>query len=121
MNTDQLQFFLDLANQLFALEQKANQLPAAHSLQRNFDRLQLMLSERLDVFMDTNTGLEVHNPIGEAYNETRTDCSASIAGEATENLIVVEVIKPIIRLRQAQISRIVQQGVVIVKSSNVTE
>lgn len=118
MNADQLQFFLDLANQLFALAQKADQLEESHSLQRNFDRLQLMLSERLEVFAEPGVGLEVHNPLGESYDETRTDCSASIAGEGLENLTIVEVIKPIIRLRHEQMSRIVQQGVVIVKSSN---
>ena len=117
MNTDQLKFFLDLANQLFALEQKAQQLEEAHSLQRNFDRLQMMLSDRLEVFAESGVGLEIHNPLGEDYDETRTDCSASIAGEELENLKIVEVIKPIIRLRQEQMSRIVQQGVVIVKGA----
>ena len=117
MNADMLKFFLDLANQIFALEQKAQQLEESHSLQRNFDRLQMMLSERLEVFAQPGVGLEIHNPLGEDYDETRTDCSASIAGEGLENLKIVEVIKPIIRMRQEQMSRIVQQGVVIVRSS----
>ncbi|MEM1214594.1 MAG: hypothetical protein AAGJ82_02835 [Bacteroidota bacterium] len=115
MNTNQLQFFLDLANQFFTLEQKAQQLDDAIKLQRNLSRIQRMLSERLDAFDPTATGLEIHNPLGEDYDETRTDCSASITGAATENLKIVEVIKPIIRLRQAQMSQIVQTGVVIVK------
>lgn len=118
MSTDQLQFFLDLTNQHFALSQKIKQLPDTGSLQRNLDRLSLMLSERLEVFAEPGMGLEVHDPLGEAYDETRTDCSASIAGEALENLVIVEVIKPIIRLRHQQMSRIVQQGVVIVKSNS---
>ena len=57
-------------------------------------------------------GYQIHNPSGEPYNETRTDCEASIAGSKVDNLVVAEVIKPIVR-RQGVI---IQKGVVIVES-----
>ena len=48
--------------------------------------------------------------------ETRTDLEASITGEGTENLYVVEVIKPIVRIGDKSFSRVVQKGIVIVQS-----
>ena len=51
------------------------------------------------------------------YNETRTDLEASIAGNSAENLIVTEVIKPIIRLRTSSgTTTIVRKGIVVVES-----
>jgi hypothetical protein len=58
--------------------------------------------------------------MGQAFKETRTDLEATIAGTGTENLVVVEVIKPIIRATlkggEAGSSKIVQRGIVIVES-----
>ena len=62
-------------------------------------------------------GFSYRNPLGEAYNETRTDCDASIAGGSAENLVITEVIKPIVWLSlNGQPSSIVQQAVVVVAS-----
>ena len=64
-------------------------------------------------------GLIYQNPIGEKFNETRTDLEASIAGNSAENLVVTEVIKPIIRLRtNTGVTTIVRKGVVVVESKN---
>ena len=38
-------------------------------------------------FIFEDLGLTWHNPIGENFDETRTDCEASIAGESAENLV----------------------------------
>ena len=54
--------------------------------------------------------------MGEAYNENRTDLEASIAGISTDNLVVIEVIKPIIRSKNGTITQIVRKGVVVVES-----
>ncbi len=54
--------------------------------------------------------------MGQPFNETRADLEASIAGEGTENLRVTEVIKPIIRYGEPAYSRVIQKGIVVVRS-----
>ena len=58
------------------------------------------------------------NPLGQPYDETRTDCEISIAGESTENLVITDVLKPLIRYRDADGSLIVQRAVVVVCDKN---
>lgn len=99
--------WLVIVNQLFDLEKKIGRLSESHSMARNLDRIHNAFAEM---------GLEVENPLGQPYNETRTDCEASIAGTGTEGLVVTDVIKPIVRLRQGGGSFIVQKAVVIVES-----
>jgi hypothetical protein len=71
-------------------------------------------------------GLFYEDPMGQSYKETRTDLEATISGQGTENLEVVEVIKPIIRVSRLvnsqetggarALSRIAQKGIVVVES-----
>jgi hypothetical protein len=61
-------------------------------------------------------GYYIENPLGEPYNENRTDCDASIAGDNTENLFISEVVRPIIRYKHKGQSIIVQKAIVIVQS-----
>ena len=56
------------------------------------------------------------DPMGQEFKETRTDLDATISGRGTENLIVVEVIKPIVRVGEAAFSKVVQKGIVVVES-----
>jgi hypothetical protein len=98
---------LVVVNQLFDLEKKIGRLTEAHSMARNLERIQNAFGEM---------GLELENPLGQPYNETRTDCEASIAGTGTDRLVVTDVIKPIVRMRQGGGSFIIQKGVVIVES-----
>lgn len=56
------------------------------------------------------------DPMGQLFSETRTDLEASITGTGTENLKVVEVIKPIVRWGDRSFSRVVQKGIVVVES-----
>ena len=60
----------------------------------------------------------IENPKGQEYNETRTDVEANIIGNSVENLIIVDVIKPIIRVKQNKTSQIIQKGIVIVQDRN---
>ena len=62
-------------------------------------------------------GYIINNPIGEPYSETRTDCEAHISGEQLKNLVISEVLKPIIYQKDesGQLA-LRQQGVVIVTS-----
>ena len=102
------QQFLYLMNQLFEIEKKSNRLTESHTMGRNISRMKDKFSE---------LGLEMHDPLGEAWNETRTDCEANIAGSSADNLVITEVIKPIIRLRQGGAAIIVQKGVVIAEAN----
>jgi len=99
--------FLYLINQVFDMERKVNKLSESNSLTRNLDRMKAKFMEM---------GLELVNPLGEAYAETRTDCEANISGSSSDNLYITEVIKPIVRLRNGGASVIVQKAVVIVES-----
>ena len=66
-----------------------------------------------ELYPETNAGFSYHNPLGEKYDHTRIDCDASIAGQSDENLIIIEVIKPIIRFHQQDRTQIVQKGLVV--------
>lgn len=98
--------WLLVVNQIFEMENKVSKLTENNSLQRNLDKIKNMFEEM---------GLTFDNPLGEKFDEMRTDCEASITGSRTENLEIVEVLKPIVRLSQNGISAIAQKGVVIVK------
>lgn len=78
---------------------------ATTSIKRNIDRMKAVLEE---------AGLVLLNPIGETYNETRTDLEASIIGHASGSLKVLEVIKPVVYTNQEGRLSLLQKGVVIV-------
>ncbi len=106
MQTNVPKEWLFVINQIFEMENKVSKLAENNSLQRNLDKIKIML---------TDMGLTFENPIGQKFDETRTDCEASITGNSTENLEIVEVLKPIVRLSQNGVSAIAQKGLVIVK------
>jgi hypothetical protein len=68
---------------------------------------------------------EVHafydDPMGQPFNETRTDVEATISGSGTENLVIVEVLKPIVRIGTREYSRVIQKGIVIAESTQTAE
>jgi hypothetical protein len=98
---------LKIINQFFEIEKKLAALNGAESAQRNVERIKSYFEEM---------GYQIHNPLGESYSETRTDCEASIAGASAENLYINEVIKPIVRYLQEGQPQIIQKGVVITRS-----
>ena len=113
------QAYLDLVNQIFEIEKKATNIKEDNSIQRNINKINGLLEEGF--FKDF--GLTYHNPIGESYTDTRTDCEATIAGAEVENLEIIEVIKPIIfysyKENENTIKIIAQPAVVIVQSKNI--
>ena len=113
------QAYLDFMNQIFEIEKKSTNLKEENSIQRNLNKMKGILEE--EFFKGSSTiGLTYHNPIGESYSDTRTDCEATIAGTEVENLEIIEVIKPIIFYAYQEIEKvikvIVQPAVVIVQS-----
>ena len=87
------QEWLDLVNQIFEIEKKNSLIEEENSIGRNITRLKGLIEE--GIFK--GGGMEYHNPIGESYSDTRTDCEATISGTSVENLEIIEVIKPIIK------------------------
>ena len=115
------QAYLDFMNQIFEIEKKVANLKEENSIQRNLNKMKGILEE--EFFKGSSTiGLTYHNPLGESYSDTRTDCEATISGTGVENLEIVEVIKPIIfyayHENEKVIKVIVQPAVVIVQSKN---
>jgi hypothetical protein len=98
---------IGLLNNLFEMEKKL-EISSEHSnLKRNVDRMK-------ELFADQNIFFE--NPMGERFSETRTDLEATITGTGTDDLRVIDVIKPIIRVGNQSLSRVVQRGIVVVES-----
>ena len=98
---------LSILNQLFELEKKISNQPIEKSLQRNLRRIRSEFE---------NVGYKYHDPLGEKYNLTRLDCEAMASGTGADNLMIVEVIKPIIYYQQNDRNEIVQKAVVIVEN-----
>ena len=95
-----------IINQIHGVEDRTRQLPDHDFYHRRFDRIR-------DLFRELQ--IHIHNPIGEAYDQTRTDCEAIMDGDPVPPLAIVEVIKPIIYQMSPNGTRILQQGIVIIK------
>lgn len=104
---------LTVVNQIYELEQKLKKPGGPEGIQRNINRMK-------DAFEEY--GLVYEDPMGQRCSETRTDVDMTIAGTGTDNLVVVEVIRPIVRLRnpafQGDAGRIVQKGIVVAESQS---
>ncbi|MBY5946007.1 hypothetical protein [Photobacterium rosenbergii] len=98
---------LKVLNNLFEIEQKIKLHGDKGNMQRNVERIKSEFMEE---------GLFYEDPKGQAFTETRTDLDVNISGLCTENLIVTEVIRPIIRLGKKEYSKVVQKGSVVVQS-----
>jgi hypothetical protein len=122
VNYKEIQIYLDFINQIFEIEKKVNNLSEENSINRNINKIKSLIEEDF-IKGSSRIGLTYYNPLGETYTDTRTDCEATIAGEETENLEIIEVIKPIIYFSYFDNDRfikiIVQPAVVIVKSKNI--
>ncbi len=107
MSSELRQNHVKIINQLFELEKKITGKEEILSLLRNIERIKTTFEEM---------GLQVLNPLGEAYSETRTDCTASISGDSIENLYISNVIKPIVYEHQNGSRQLLQKGVVIAET-----
>jgi hypothetical protein len=121
---------LTALNQLYDLEQKLKKHGDPNNFQRNVTKMKDAFAEEGLPMGDAaggvhRVGLTYEDPIGQSFKETRTDLDATISGTGTDNLVVVEVIKPIIRAvfrdGAGEYARIVQKGIVIVESQKDTK
>ncbi len=98
---------INILNQIFEIKQKLEQLGIAEKFSRNFARIENEFE---------TIGLMVVNPTGEKYKDTRTDLQASITGKEGNNMLIINVIKPIIYNKKNGGNELVQKGVVIVEN-----
>jgi hypothetical protein len=98
---------LQTLNNVYDMERKVSAHGDPANIRRNIDRIKEAF-ESGNIFYD--------DPMGQSFNETRTDLEASITGTGADDLVVVEVIKPIVRVGERAFSRVVQKGIVIVES-----
>ena len=118
-NFKQYKPYFELLDELFEIERKLENIEESNSISRNLNKMKDIFETSLfSSSTSSDIGLIYHNPIGESYNETRSDLEASIAGNSTENLVITEVIKPIIRRKSGENTFIVRKGVVVVESKN---
>lgn len=111
--------YFELLDQLFEIERKLENIEESNSISRNLNKMKDIFETNLfSSSTSSEIGFTYHNPIGESYNETRLDLEASIAGNSTENLVIKEVIKPIIRYKSGGSTLIARKGVVVVESKN---
>ena len=78
----------------------------ASNIHRHLERIKAELSEM---------GYEFHNPIHEKWDETRTDCEASVTGTLKSKMLITEVIKPIVHQKEAGGKKIIQKAIVVVE------
>jgi hypothetical protein len=100
--------YIQLINQFLEIKQKINKNIEGDLFERNFNRISSIFESE---------GYFFNYPLGEKYNETRTDCEASIVGEASSHMIITDVIKPIIYKKEKEGYLLVQKGIVIVEKA----
>jgi hypothetical protein len=100
-------FVISVLNNLCDIDRKLLIHGDPGNVRRNVERIRETIEE-VKVFYE--------DPMGQSFSETRTDLEATITGEGSDNLKVVQVIKPIIRVGNRDVSRVLQKGIVIVQS-----
>lgn len=96
------QNIINIINQLCEIERKAGE----SKIERNLRRIKENFQE---------IGFFYHIPIREKYDETRIDCDADIVSANSSDLIITEVIKPVIYKKEENGNHIIQKAVVIVE------
>ena len=97
---------IHIINQIVEIRQKIVSEKLEKKFERSFNRIFSVFEEE---------GFIYKYPLGEKYNETRTDCEASIVGKMSENMIITQVIKPVIYKKYGNEISLIQKGIVIVE------
>lgn len=98
---------MQVLNQLSEINQKLIQENIVQKFERNLNRLFSIFEEQ---------GYLCTNPLGETYHDTRTDCTANVVGKEGRNMVITQVIKPIIYQKKDKEVTLVQKGIVIVEN-----
>lgn len=97
---------LHIINQLFEMQAKIRDLGQSSSFERNFNRLFSIFEE---------DGFLIQDPTNEMYNDSRTDCEASIIGNVSSKMKITKTLKPIIYKKAGDNVQLVQKAVVLVE------
>jgi len=97
---------LHIINQLFEMQFKIKELGQSGSFERNFNRLFSIFEE---------DGFLIQDPTNEMYNDSRTDCEASIIGSVSSKMKIIKTLKPIIYKKEGSNVQLVQKAVVLVE------
>lgn len=95
-------------NQLFEIQYKIKELGQAGSFERNFNRL-------FSIFEDD--GFIIQDPTNEMYNDSRTDCEASIVGNLSSKMKIIKTLKPVIYKKVDNSLHLIQKAVVLVEKN----
>jgi hypothetical protein len=106
---------LKIMNNLYEIDRKLALHGDAGNTVRNVEKIKDAIGDFLG---DNEFEIFYEDPMGQMFKETRTDLDATITGNSSEDLYVVEVIKPIIRIRSPLVSQVIQKGTVVVASKN---
>jgi len=98
-------FFL---NQMYYLEQRLRREEIPADVHRPVERMREFLSD---------LGFRARVPLGEPFDECRTDCQATVAGATTDGLVIAEVIKPAVWRCESGQETLIQRAVVIVRAA----
>jgi len=99
--------YIQLINQIAEIQNKIIQDSLMPKYERNFNRIYALLEEE---------GFIYKYPIGEKYRESSTDCEANIVGRDSSDMVITQVIKPIIYKKEADMVSLVQKGIVIIEA-----
>ena len=97
---------LKIINQVFEIKNKLNLLGEADAFERNINRLYSIFEE---------DGYIIQDPTNENYEASRTDCEASIVGNASAKMKITKTLKPIIYQKLQGNVQLQQKAVVIVE------
>lgn len=110
-------FLKDILNQIFEIEKKSLLLKEPNTIQRNINRIKDLYKYEMFPAKEVASGVEYINLLGESYDETRTDCEASISGETVDNLVIIDVLKPKIVILINGENIMIQKAIVIVETN----
>ncbi|MEO7311709.1 MAG: hypothetical protein ABIX01_14995 [Chitinophagaceae bacterium] len=100
-----IQPWIKMANCIFELEKKLPPTDGSPATKRILDKMKNILEAN---------GLQILNPIGEPFSETRTDVEATLTSDKTSKLLITEVLKPVIYTSEDGRKLLVQKAVVLV-------
>ncbi len=96
-----------ILNQVFDLEKKIK-MADIKGFDRNLDRIRQEFGVG---------GYHILDPIGELYDERRTDYEATLMGAKSSGYKIVETIKPVIYQSSGESKILVQKGVVLAEAN----
>ena len=96
---------VNIINQVFEIEKKLA-AQGAPAIGRHVERIRAEL---------TDMGYQYHSPLHEKWDDTRTDCEASIAGTLRKKMVITDVIKPVVHRTDESGRKIIQKAIVVVE------